>query len=141
MKRFGLISIKLKRLLEAVKGLTSGAGDFESTLKKIVSEAISYVKCDRCSVFLLDEGKKELWTKDFKTGHLIIVPANRGIIGYTVNNKVVVNIKDAYEDDRFNREVDKKTGYRTKSILSIPIFNDNNSILGVIQCINKEKGQ
>ncbi len=60
------------------------------------------------------------------------MPSNKGIIGYTVNNKVTVNIKDAYEDDRFNREIDKKTGYRTKSILSIPVFNENNSILAVI---------
>ena len=55
-------------MLDAVKALTSSTGDFESTLKKIVNEAISYVKCDRCSVFLYDESKKELWTKDFKTG-------------------------------------------------------------------------
>ncbi|VDI73320.1 Hypothetical predicted protein [Mytilus galloprovincialis] len=67
----------------------------------------------------------------------IKVPFGRGIAGYVAQAKDTVNITDAYEDPRFNNDIDKKTGYRTMSILCMPISNYEGEVIGVAQIINK----
>jgi GAF domain-containing protein len=62
---------------------------------------------------------------------------DKGIAGYVATEKRDLNIRDAYQDDRFNAENDVKTGYRTKTILAMPIVNEMGEVEGVIQAINK----
>ncbi len=52
----------------------------------------------------------------------------------------ILNIPDAYKDDRFNPEIDKKTGYHTKSILCLPMKNKMQETIGVFQVLNKKEG-
>jgi hypothetical protein len=96
--------------------------------------------CDRCPLFMLDEAKKQLWAKD-GFGQTIRTPQSAGIAGSCVSGGAgegtVINIPDAYEDSRFDRSVDMKTGYRTFSILAVPFRNEDNRAIGVLQCINK----
>ncbi|XP_053406737.1 cGMP-specific 3',5'-cyclic phosphodiesterase-like isoform X2 [Mercenaria mercenaria] len=70
----------------------------------------------------------------------IKIPLGRGIVGAVALTKETVNIKEAYEDPRFNKDIDKKTGYRTHSILCMPIQNHDNEVIGVAQIINKITG-
>ena len=63
-----------------------------------------------------------------------------GLAGAVVTSESTVNIKDVYEDDRFNQEYDKKTGYRTKSVLCMPVFSTAQKVIAVIQLINKLDG-
>ncbi|KAK0041345.1 cGMP-specific 3 5-cyclic phosphodiesterase isoform X3 [Biomphalaria pfeifferi] len=70
----------------------------------------------------------------------IIVPFGVGIAGNVALSREPINIKDVYADPRFNQEVDKKTGYRTHSILSMPIVNFEGEVIGVAQIINKISG-
>lgn len=78
--------------------------------------------CDRASVFMVDELTGELWSKVAKGSELTIrIPLNKGIVGYVVSHNCTENIEDAYKDNRFNKEVDKKNHYRTKTILCVPI--------------------
>uniref|UniRef100_T1KKV2 Phosphodiesterase n=1 Tax=Tetranychus urticae TaxID=32264 RepID=T1KKV2_TETUR len=65
------------------------------------------------------------------------IPFGLGIAGYVAQHKTFINLKNAYEDHRFNKEVDSVTGYRTKSILCLPILNGRGDVIGVAQCINK----
>ena len=67
-------------------------------------------------------------------------PASKGLAGYVAKTGESINIKDAYNDKRFNPEVDLKTGYKTKTILCLPIKNNNQEIIGVFQVLNKNKG-
>lgn len=67
-------------------------------------------------------------------------PADKGLAGYVVKTGESLNIVDAYNDSRFNPEVDTKTGYRTKTILCMPIMNNNREIIGAFQVINKIDG-
>ena len=69
------------------------------------------------------------------------MPATKGLVGVAYTTKSLVNIPDAYHDDRFNPEVDRQTGYTTKSILAFPILNGANDLLGVLQLINKLDGR
>lgn len=71
----------------------------------------------------------------------IVIPFGVGIAGTVAQTKNTVNIKNAYEDPRFNCEIDQKTGYKTKNILSMPICNYEGDVIGVAQIINKTKGK
>jgi len=109
-------------------------------IRTIAEETRTALNADRCTVFLYDKEKDELYSKvatgldDFKE---LRIPANKGLAGHVVQTGETINIKDAYKDKRFNKAVDKKTGYRTKTILCMPIKNFNQEIIGVFQVLNK----
>ena len=75
------------------------------------------------SLFIVDSEKQELWTQVAEGADEIRIPLTSGIVGYVAMSKEIVNVKDAYRDDRFNKSVDLRTGYRTKSILCAPIID------------------
>ncbi|XP_075148817.1 phosphodiesterase 6 [Haematobia irritans] len=70
----------------------------------------------------------------------IIIPFGVGIAGMVAQTKEMINIKEAYKDARFNCEIDLRTGYKTNTILSMPICNYEGDIIGVAQIINKTNG-
>lgn len=113
------------------------------TLLTIIAKEINIaLNADRCTVFLLDTEKNELWSKvalgmDLKE---IRFKADRGIAGSVVQTGETINIKNAYNDERFNTEIDLKTGYKTKSILCMPIRNMSHEIIGAFQVLNKKGG-
>ena len=109
-------------------------------IKTIAEETKTALNADRCTVFLYDKETDELYSKvatgldDFKE---LRIPADKGLAAHVVKTGETINIKDAYKDSRFNKAVDKKTGYRTKTILCMPIKNFNQEIIGVFQVLNK----
>ena len=114
----------------------------ELLLKTVAEEIKKVLDADRCTVFLLDKNKNELVSKialGMGTQELRF-PADKGLAGYVAQSGEVINIKDAYADSRFNQEIDKETGYKTKTILCMPIWNMKHEILGVFQVLNKQNG-
>lgn len=127
--------VKIGRSITAVT-------DIDVLLKVIAEETKIAIQADRCTVFMFDKEKNELWSKvalgmDSKE---IRFPANKGLAGYVVNTGEPLNITDAYNDPRFNPDIDKKTGYTTKTILCMPIKNNNQEIIGAFQVLNKLSG-
>ncbi len=116
--------------------------DIDVLLKVIAEETKIALQADRCTVFLLDKEKDELWSKVALglDSQELRFSANKGLAGYTVKTGESINIKDAYNDSRFNPEVDKSTGYTTKTILCMPIKNNNQEIIGAFQVLNKLNG-
>lgn len=98
------------------------------------------LECDRSTLYLVDNAKKELWSKAAKDSKAIIkLPFGKGLAGYVAESKKNLVLDDAYFDPRFNREYDMKTGYRTKSVICVPIFDlDTKIVIGVIQSLNKK---
>ena len=89
--------------------------DIDTLLKVIAQETRIAIKADRCTVFLYDKEKDEIWSKvalglDSKE---IRFPANKGLAGHVIKTGETINIKDAYADPRFNKDIDKQTGYKT----------------------------
>ncbi|KAG5852601.1 hypothetical protein ANANG_G00064270 [Anguilla anguilla] len=76
----------------------------------------------------------------FNNSDEVQVPWGKGIIGYVAEHGETVNIPDAYQDRRFSDEIDKLTGYKTKSLLCMPIRNSDGEVIGVAQAINKDPG-
>ena len=108
-------------------------------IKTIAEETKTAMNADRCTVYLYDKENNELYSKvatGLNTKELRI-PADKGFAGHVLQTGETINIKDAYNDNRFNPEVDKKTGYRTKNMLCMPIKNFNQEIIGVFQVLNK----
>jgi putative methionine-R-sulfoxide reductase with GAF domain len=97
---------------------------------------------DRCSVYLVDENQQELWTivAHGMEGREIRLPLSKGLAGHVASTGEILNIRDAYRDQRFDRAVDISTGYRTTSVLSLPIKNKTGVIIGVVQVLNKRHG-
>ena len=114
--------------------------NIDTLIKTIAEETKTALNADRCTVFIYDKEKNELYSKvatgldDFKE---LRIPADKGLAAHVVQTGETINIKDAYSDKRFNKAVDKKTGYRTKTILCMPIKNFNQEIIGVFQVLNK----
>ena len=108
-------------------------------IKTIAEETKTALNADRCTIFMYDKENNELYSK-VATGldtKELRIPADKGLAGHVVQTGETINIKDAYNDKRFNPNVDKKTGYRTKTILCMPIKNFNQEIIGVFQVLNK----
>lgn len=114
------------------------------TLLTIIAQEIKQaLNADRCTVFLLDEEKHELWSKVALGLEMqeIRFASNLGLAGHVATTGETVNIKDAYTDKRFNKEIDMQTGYKTKTILCMPIRNLSHQIVGVFQVLNKKDGE
>jgi adenylate cyclase len=118
--------------------------DLEATLQIVMEQARILMQADRSTLFLHRKEMGELWTKvaaaDGQTMMEIRIPANRGIAGYVASTGKALNIPDAYKDPRFDPTTDKKTGYVTRNILCLPVFNSANELIGVTQLINKQQG-
>ncbi|MBD3376684.1 GAF domain-containing protein [candidate division KSB1 bacterium] len=130
---------KLKMLLSVTRNISREL-DLNKLLKIIMDEVKVVLHCDRCTVFVLDQEKKELWSRVAHGEKEIRFKAHLGIAGYVATTGQVVNIPDAYADDRFNPNIDKKTGYRTRTILAAPMVNKLGEIIGVFQALNKLAG-
>jgi adenylate cyclase len=98
--------------------------------------------CDRCTFFLVDQTKREVWSKAAIGLEIaeIRLPTNRGVVGYVARTGRMLNLKDVYNDPRFDRSVDQRTGYRTKSMLTMAIKDGEGQVVGVLQALNKAEG-
>jgi adenylate cyclase len=124
--------------------------EFETFLNEMLSAVTlkigELMAADRTTIFLLDEEQNELWSivaKDDGNGSLEIrLPIDQGIAGEVATSKQVINIPfDVYDDQRSSaaKESDRKTGYRTYSMLALPLLNENGDLVAVVQLLNKLK--
>ncbi|MBI5547286.1 MAG: GAF domain-containing protein, partial [Deltaproteobacteria bacterium] len=111
-------------------------------LAKIMETVTTILSADRSTLFVHDPATNELWSHVAQGVGMteIRFPANRGIAGAASSKVETINIPDAYKDSRFNQDVDKRTGYKTDSILCMPIVNKQGCAVGVIQVLNKKGG-
>ena len=129
------------QLLDVVNAISSEL-QLDALLARIVSVATEILHADRGSLFIYDAQHGQLWSRvaEGMATKEIRFPASAGIAGEVFTSRKVLNIPDAYEDARFNRAFDQKTGYRTRSILCVPIINKRGDCTGVVQILNKADG-
>ena len=134
-------SEELQRVLNACKRMTS-VGDIMSLLDHITTQAAELLQADRASIFLLDREKCELWSviTHQEEKRMVMFDARLGIAGAAAMSGQTINVADAYEHPLFFKEVDQKIGYRTKTLLAVPISNSKGEIIGVGEAINKKVG-
>ncbi|WP_293152475.1 MULTISPECIES: adenylate/guanylate cyclase domain-containing protein [unclassified Microcoleus] len=132
-------------LMNAVNALSKSSLDLEDTLKRVMDQAKKLMNADRSTLWLIDEDKDVLWTKlPNKEGILtkISIPRTAGFAGSVAQSGEPLLIPfDVYDDPRAKTaiETDQKTGYRTCSMLCMPVFNSDNKLIGVTQLVNKKR--
>ncbi|MEB3342515.1 GAF domain-containing protein [Okeania sp.] len=131
-------------LMKAVDSLSKSSLDLEDTLKKVMNQAKELMNADRSTLWLIDNEKNDLWTKIPIDGKLteIRIAKDKGFAGMVATSGEPLLIPfDVYTDARSvtAKETDEKTGYRTCSLLCMPVFNADNELIGVTQLINKKK--
>jgi sigma-B regulation protein RsbU (phosphoserine phosphatase) len=141
IRKSGAEMEKLHTLIEASKTLNSTL-DLGLLLEIILDTALKAVEGDRGTVYLVDRSKEELWSIILKGNQQVTIrlPFGRGIAGYVAASGDTLNIPDAYLDPRFNPDVDRQTGYRTRNILCMPMKNKDGDTIGVFQLLNKDDG-
>jgi len=132
---------KLALVQEIGKALASEL-DLDQLLGLIMEKITILMEADRSTLFLLSDDGVELWSKVLQGGELYEIRLNvgEGIAGWVADSGETVNIPDAYIDERFQPAVDLRSGYRTKSILCMPMKNSIGTMVGVVQVLNKEDG-
>jgi Nif-specific regulatory protein len=110
-------------------------------LDLIARETTKLIGADRASLFLLDREKGELWSKvALGTEAMLRLDANCGIAGAVTLTGQTINVEDVQQDPRFYKEIDLHTGYRTKSLLAVPLRKHDGEIIGAFEVLNKKAG-
>ncbi|MEG4286661.1 GAF domain-containing protein [Microcoleus sp. A006_D1] len=131
-------------LINAITALSQSSLDLEDTLKRVMDQAQELMNADRSTLWLIDEDKDELWTKIPIGDNLkeIRIPRTAGFAGIVAQSSEPLLIPfDVYDDPRaaVARATDEKTGYRTCSMLCMPVFNSDQKLIGVTQLVNKKR--
>lgn len=116
--------------------------DINNLLSIIAKDSPSIMEADRSTIFILDKDEKVLWSYIALglNGQKIHFDKNLGIAGHVLKSAKMLNITNVDECPYFNKEIDKKTGYLTKTVLCAPLINSENKAFGVFQVLNKNKG-
>ena len=130
---------KLETILDVARAM-SEERDSDRLLELIVHSATLVAESERSTLFLFDAERGELWSKVAEGSGEIRFPADRGLAGAALTLGSVINIPDAYEDPRFNRDFDRKSGFRTRAVLTVPMFDRQGEKVGVLQTLNKIDG-
>ncbi|MBD2296646.1 GAF domain-containing protein [Anabaena sphaerica FACHB-251] len=132
-------------LMKAIKSLSQSSLDLEDTLKRVMDEAKVLMNADRSTLWLIDHDRHDLWTKitqDNGTTKELRVPLGKGFAGIVGVSGKTLNIPcDLYEhpDSQTAQKMDQENGYRTCSLLCMPVFNSDQDLIGVTQLVNKKK--
>ncbi|WP_371877761.1 HD domain-containing phosphohydrolase [Paenibacillus plantiphilus] len=108
-----------------------------SVLLHMANMGREMILADRCTVWLIDHIREELFTTVAHGVDEIRIPLGTGFVGHSVTTGEPLLVEDAYSDPRHNAENDQRTGYRTKSIITVPFVGNDGSIIGAYQAINK----
>ena len=135
--------LKVYKGLVEVSALINAITDSEELLPAILDVARRVMEVEAATLFLVNPaGDLELAAAsgggagvNHGAGPKIVVPRGRGIAGWVLDNKRTLLVADAYSDARFFPDVDKKTGFRTRSILCVPLMR-NDTEIGVLQVLN-----
>lgn len=118
------------------------APDSGSLLELIAEEATRLLGTDRASIFIWDKEQKELVACPALgvEGGQLRLPDHLGIVGEVVQTGRTIRVDDAYNDSRFNKDVDVKTGYKTRNLLCVPLLDGKEKRIGAFEVINRKDG-
>ncbi|MBI4371013.1 MAG: HD domain-containing protein [Elusimicrobia bacterium] len=133
---------KRQSLLARFGRMVAAETHLDRLLTIIAEEVRNILLADRCSVFLVDAAKGELWTRAAVgvEEKVLRVPIGQGVAGFVAKTGSAVNIRDAYKDTRFAQDLDRIIGYQTRTVLAVPLRGRDGKALGVFEVLNKAKG-
>ncbi len=119
----------------------SSARDLDALLQLVIDRVSSLIHAEAATLFMLDEERGELWSRVLKGSTLkeIRVDSSKGIVGHVVSTGTALNIGDAYADPRFNPEIDRLSGFKTRSIIAVPLRHVSGRMLGVLEVLHRKQ--
>lgn len=126
-----------KKIAEFGKQLLQDSS-LDNALLLIADQAKDLVNADRCSIFMYDKEADMLWTKLADGIGKIAISTTSGIAGDTFTKGEAQVVNRPYEDSRFLTGIDKKSGYETKNMITVPIFDSQRTVIGLFQLLNKK---
>jgi len=116
--------------------------NFDQLLKLIADEATKHIDAERATIFILDREKGELWAKvALGVSDTIRFDSRLGIAGGVLIAGKPLIVEDAYKSPLFYPSIDSITGYHTRNVLSVPLRNPKQEVIGVFQVLNKKEGR
>lgn len=130
------------RTMTSLAHLFAGETETQRLLERIAEQATQLLGCDRASIFIWDKEQHQLIACPALgvEGGKLFLPDNKGIVGDTIRSAKPIIVDDAYHDARFDQSVDKKSGYRTRNLLCVPLFDAEGECIGAFELINKLNG-
>ena len=147
--------LEFQKQLQAVTNKIHATSNVDEIMLELGQDICSLIGADRLTIYTLSEDRVSIVSK-VKTGLTsfkdLKLPINdQSIAGYVALNRSLINIRDVYDENelrslspglRFLKEVDKRTGYRTKQMLVAPVVDSTaGELIGVVQAINTRSGQ
>jgi len=134
-----------RKKVEAVRQLGKVLGatlDLDRLLVVLLEKVTDLLDAERATIYLVTDDGTHLESKIAQGGAIatIRLKTGEGIAGWVAQSAATVNIPDAYADPRFNQSVDQKSGFRTRSILCMPMPDHKGRTIGVVQVLNKRLG-
>jgi len=126
-------------LVELSRDLAAHA-DLDTLLRRVETAALLVLDCERFTVFVNEPLANALRSRLATGGHEIRTPADRGIAGATLRSNHVIKVDNAPADPRFYDAIDRQTGFRTRSVLSVPLRGIDDDTIGVLELLNKRTG-
>lgn len=138
------LAVEHEKLL-ALQDINAASGtilNVDELLSLVASRISRVMESDRTTIYLLEEDGQSLVSRavEGEQAREIRLPVGLGLAGWVAKSGQPLNLEDAYDDGRFDPEWDRKTGYRTRAVLCVPMKNRLGRPMGVIQCLNKRYG-
>jgi signal transduction histidine kinase/putative methionine-R-sulfoxide reductase with GAF domain len=134
---------RFQKQLEALKEISrdiSSAQEVEAILPLIMDKVTRLMRADRSTFFIVDSESGQLWSKVLQSEQAVVIRLSlgEGLAGWVAQSGEMVNLEDAHSDPRFDRSWDESSGYRTRSLLCMPVFDRELRVIAVLQCLNKQ---
>jgi phosphoserine phosphatase len=124
----------------AVAAKLAAPFDLRTMLREVVEAGKQVLQAERGTVWLYDAPADELLLEIATDVDPIRVPAGKGLVGSCARSRELINVRDCYSDPRFDPSTDKRTGYRTRCMLTLPLVDHKGVLVGVMQVLNKRDG-
>ena len=129
----------LQKVLEISRSMVATV-DLDDLLPLIIERSMELLAAERATLFLYDRDMDQLVSRIATGSGEIRMPAGKGIAGACIRTQSVINVPDVYADERFNPDFDRRTGFRTRNILAVPLCDYSGDLVGVLEVINKRAG-
>jgi len=131
---------KVQKLINLSQLLVNST-DLNKAIKLATEKIKDIIEVDRVTIFIYSRSTNMVWTYLADGIERLVIPANKGIVGYVVQNRTIKKVNDTAKEPLFYKEVDEMTGYTTKNILALPLIGSDDTLIGVIQLLNKKTGK
>ena len=130
----------LETLLELQRDLAL-EGDIDKVLLRITLAATTLLDAERATLYVVDQTRNEIWSQALTEGREIRLPLDgQSLAAEVARTGALLRIDEPYADPRFDPSVDSRTGYRTRSILVVPIDSRDDRRIGILQVVNHAEG-